>query len=74
MEPTNETTKRRREADSPDAGASILAGGLICLADRKNAAYGLYKLIKQESAPPPALPERTDADLARLIMQLERKP
>lgn len=67
MESREETTARRRDDERPDTGASILLGVFFGL-----AAYGLYKLVKQESEPRQALPERVDSDLIRRIMESER--
>ena len=68
MESKKKTTTSRTEAETPSPGASIVVGGLFCL-----AAYGLYKLIKQESAPQPTLTDKTESDLIRLIMAQELK-
>jgi len=62
----NTNSRRRREGEVPDAGTSILVGAIFGL-----AAYGLYKLIKQETASQPqALPGRTDYELAHRILDL----
>lgn len=56
------------KTEDSDFGVSIFAGALLCL-----AGYGLYKLVKQESTPPPRPIERSDADFARLLAMLEDK-
>ncbi|MCK5125200.1 MAG: hypothetical protein KAR42_02995 [candidate division Zixibacteria bacterium] len=66
MESQKET--RRKEQETPDIGASIFGGALVCL-----AVYGGYKLFQKEMNQPPLLESGVDSEIFNRIVDQELK-
>ncbi|HUV30712.1 MAG TPA: hypothetical protein VMY05_06475 [Acidobacteriota bacterium] len=66
MESQKETG--RKEQETPDIGASIFAGALVCL-----AVYGGYKLFQKEVNQAPLLGSEVDSEILSKIVDQELK-
>ncbi len=67
-ERTNSTSRYRDDYEDDNSLGSLFAGVVFAA-----AAYGVYKLIQQESAPRPALPEPSESELVRYFMSRENR-